>query len=212
MNQEQARVNMIKQQVRTWEVTDSRVIDLMYKFPREDFVPEAWRELAYSDTNITVGENNCMLFPGLEARMLQALNISQGERVLEIGTGCGYMTALLNDLSGKVISLDNADHLQPAAKQLLQGVTLETGNINEGWQDLGRFDVIVINGSVQELPEDLLDSLNPGGRLFAVIGEEPAMAATLITRDDNGLLDREQLFETSLPRAVAAVEKEVFNF
>jgi protein-L-isoaspartate(D-aspartate) O-methyltransferase len=212
MNQEQARVNMIKQQVRTWEVTDSRVIDLLYKYPREDFVPEAWRELAYSDTNIQIDDYNCMLFPGLEARMLQALDIQPGERVLEIGTGCGYMTALLNDLAGNVTSLDNADHVQDAAKKQLAGVSLEKGNANEGWQERGVFDVIVLNGSVQELPEGLLDILAPGGRMFVVIGEEPAMAATLITRSESGLESRVQLFETSLPRVVAAEEKDIFNF
>ena len=212
MNQEQARVNMIKQQVRTWEVTDSRVLDLMYKYPREDFVPEAYRELAYSDTTIMIDEDSCMLFPGLEARMLQALNIQEGERVLEIGTGCGYMTALLNDLSGNVLSLDSSDHLQPGARDKLKGVDLETGNANEGWQDKQGFDVIVLNGSVQQLPAGLLDKLNPGGRMFAVIGEEPAMAATLFSRRVDGTLIEEQLFETSLPRVVAAEQKDVFDF
>jgi protein-L-isoaspartate(D-aspartate) O-methyltransferase len=212
MNQEQARINMIKQQVRTWEVTDSRIIDLMNKYPREDFVPEAWRELAYSDTNIQIDDNNCALFPGLEARMLQALDVQPGEQVLEIGTGCGYMTALLNDLSGNVLSLDNADHVQQAANKLLEGVVLDKGNANEGWQERDNFDVIVLNGSVQELPEGLLEKLNPGGRMFAVIGEAPAMAATLITRNINGLVSSEQLFETSLPRVIAAEEKDIFNF
>ena len=212
MNQEQARINMIKQQVRTWEVTDSRIIDLMNKYPREEFVPEAWRDIAYSDTNIQVDDYNCALFPGLEARMLQALDVQAGERVLEIGTGCGYMTALLNDLSGHVLSLDNADHVQQTAKKRLEGVALEKGNANEGWQDHENFDVILLNGSVQQLPEGLADKLNPGGRMFAVIGEAPAMAATLIKRDKNGLISSEQLFETSLPRVVAAEEKDVFNF
>ena len=120
MNQEQARDNMIKQQVRTWEVSDPRVVAVLYKFPREEFVPESWRELAYSDTNIVINETSCMLFPGMEARMLQALNVQSGERVLELGTGCAYMTALLTDLSGDVISLDTTDCVQSSIRENLK--------------------------------------------------------------------------------------------
>jgi protein-L-isoaspartate(D-aspartate) O-methyltransferase len=212
MNQEQARENMIKQQVRTWEVSDPRVLQLLYKFPREEFVPESWRELAYSDTNIVLDGNSCMLFPGMEARMLQALNVQPGERVLEIGTGCAYMTALLADLSGSVITLDQQDLVQPGIRKNLSNVQFETGSISEGWQDKGNFDVIVLNGSVQTIPDDLLDKLNNGGRLFTVIGDQPAMSATLITRQENGRLVEEELFETSLPRLKSAEQKDIFNF
>ena len=212
MNQEQARENMIKQQVRTWEVSDPRVVELMYKFPREEFVPESWRELAYSDTNIFLDDNSCMLFPGMEARMLQALNVQPGESVLELGTGCAYMTALLADLSGNVISLDTNDCVQPGIRENLVNVQLEAGSVTEGWQDKGSFDVIVLNGSVQSIPEGLLDKLNIGGRLFAVIGEQPAMSATLITRQKGGGLAEEELFETSLPRLSSAEQKDIFNF
>jgi len=212
MNQEQARENMIKQQVRTWEVSDPRVVELMYKFPREEFVPESWRELAYSDTNIILDDSSCMLFPGMEARMLQALNVQPGESVLELGTGCAYMTALLADLSGNVISLDTNDCVQPDIRENLVNVQLETGSVTEGWQDKGSFDVIVLNGSVQSIPEGLLDKLNVGGRLFAVIGEQPAMSATLITRHKGGGLVEEELFETSLPRLSSAEQKDIFNF
>ena len=212
MNQEQARENMIKQQVRTWEVSNPRVVELMYKFPREEFVPESWRELAYSDTNIILDDNSCMLFPGMEARMLQALNVQPGESVLELGTGCAYMTALLADLSGDVISLDTNDCVQPGIRENLVNVQLETGSVTEGWQDKGSFDVIVLNGSVQSIPEGLLDKLNVGGRLFAVIGEQPAMSATLITRQKGGGLVEEELFETSLPRLSSAEQKDIFNF
>ena len=212
MNQEQARENMIKQQVRTWEVSDPRVLQLLYKFPREEFVPESWRELAYSDTNIVLDDHSCMLFPGMEARMLQALNVQPGERVLEIGTGCAYMTALLADLSGSVITLDQQDLVQPGIRKNLSNVQFETGSISEGWQDKGNFDVIVLNGSVQTIPDGLLDKLNNGGRLFTVIGDQPAMSATLITRHENGLLVEEELFETSLPRLKSAEQKDIFNF
>ena len=212
MNQEQARENMIKQQVRTWEVSDPRIVALMYKYPREDFVPASWRELAYSDTNIVINDSNCMLFPGMEARMLQALDVQPGERVLELGTGCAYMTALLADLSGNVISLDTTDSVQPGIKESLVHAQFETGSVLDGWQDKGSFDVIVLNGSVQSMPEGLLDKLNTGGRLFAVIGEQPVMSATLISRSGDGSLAEEELFETSLPRMASAAQEDIFNF
>lgn len=212
MNQEQARDNMIKQQVRTWEVSDPRVVAVLYKFPREEFVPESWRELAYSDTNIVINETSCMLFPGMEARMLQALNVQSGERVLELGTGCAYMTALLTDLSGDVISLDTNDCVQSSIRENLKNVLFETGSLTEGWQDKGSFDVIVLNGSVQSVPRGLLEKLNPGGRLFAVIGEQPAMSATLITRSKDHSLTEEKLFETSLPRLQSDTEEDIFSF
>jgi len=212
MNQEQARENMIKQQVRTWEVTNPRVVELMYRYPREEFVPESWRELAYADTNIVLDDSSCMLFPGMEARMLQALDVQAGESVLEIGTGCAYLTAMLADLSGNVTTLDAGDHVQPGIRKNLTNIHFETGSINEGWQDKGNYDVIVLNGSVQSIPEDLLDKLNAGGRLFAVVGEQPAMSATLISRSVNGGLFEEALFETSLPRLTNAEQKDVFNF
>ena len=212
MNQEQARENMIKQQVRTWEVKDPKVVALMYKYPREEFVPDAWRELAYSDTNIVLDDSSCMLFPGMEARMLQALNVQPGESVLELGTGCAYMTAMLADLSGNVLSLDTNDFVQTGIRANLENAKLETGSVSEGWQDKGNFDVIVLNGSVQAIPTGLLDKLNIGGRLFAVVGEQPAMSATLITHQQNGSMTEEQLFETSLPRLPSAEEKDLFNF
>jgi protein-L-isoaspartate(D-aspartate) O-methyltransferase len=212
MNQEQARENMVKQQVRTWEVTDARVLELMYKYPREEFVPESWRELAYADTNIMLGDGSCMLFPGMEARILQALNVQADEKVLEIGTGCAYLAAMLADLSGNVTTLDAEDHVQPGIRKNLTNIHFETGSINEGWQDKGNFDVILLNGSVQSIPDGLLEKLNAGGRLFAVVGEQPAMSATLFSRSMNGGLFEEELFETSLPRLTDAVQKDVFNF
>ena len=212
MNQEQARENMIKQQVRTWEVSDPRVVALMYKYPREEFVPASWRELAYSDTNIIVNDSSCMLFPGMEARMLQALDVQPGELVLELGTGCAYMTALLADLSGNVISLDTTDSVQPGIRENLANVQFETGSVLDGWQDKGNFDVIVLNGSLQSIPAGLLDKLNAGGRLFAVVGEQPVMSATLVTRNKDRSRVEEVLFETSLPRLVSAEQKDIFNF
>jgi protein-L-isoaspartate(D-aspartate) O-methyltransferase len=212
MNQEQARENMIKQQVRTWEVSDPRVLALMYKYPREEFVPSPWRDLAYSDTNIVINDSSCMLFPGMEARMLQALDVQSGERVLELGTGCAYMTALLADLSGNVVSLDTTDSVQSGIRENLENVQFETGSVLDGWQNKGSFDIIVLNGSVQSVPEGLLDKLNVGGRLFAVVGNQPVMSATLITRNQDHSLVEEVLFETSLPRLASAEQEDTFNF
>ncbi len=212
MNQEEARENMVKQQVRTWEVTDPQVIGLMYKYPRDEFVPDTWRDLAYADTNITLGDESCMLFPGMEARMLQGLNVQKGERVLEIGTGCGYMTALLAALSGDVTTLDTSDHVKPGIRDNMENVNFENGSISEGWQDKENFDVIVLNGSVPSIPDGLIEKLNKGGRMFAVIGEEPAMSATLIHRNTNGSLFEEEMFETVLPRLANAEQKDVFIF
>jgi protein-L-isoaspartate(D-aspartate) O-methyltransferase len=212
MNLEQARENMIKQQVRTWKVLDERILNLMNKYPREEFVPDAWRELAYADINIPLQNGNCMLFPGLEARALQALNVRDGDKVLEIGTGCGYMTALLADLSGDVVSLDSGDHMHASIRQHLQNTRFETGDVNHGWQQLGQFDVVVINGSLQQLPQGLLDLLRADGRLFAVIGDEPVMHATLFRRSADGQIRREVLFETSVPRAPNAEQSGDFAF
>ena len=153
-----------------------------------------------------------MLFPGMEARMLQAVSVQSGERVLELGTGCAYMTALLTDLSGDVISLDTNDCVQSSIRENLKNVQFEKGSLIEGWQDKGSFDVIVLNGSVQSVPQGLLEKLNPGGRLFAVIGERPAMSATLIKRSKDQSLTEEILFETSLPRLQSAAEEDIFSF
>lgn len=212
MNLEQARENMIKQQVRTWKVLDDRILNVMNKYPREEFVPDTWRELAYADINIPLENGNCMLFPGLEARVLQALDVQSGDRVLEIGTGCGYMTALLADLSGDVVSLDSADHMHASIRDHMQNTRFATGDANHGWQDQGDFDVIVINGSLQQLPDGLLDRLRSDGRLFAVIGDEPVMQATLFRRSGGGQVQRQVLFETSVPRAPNAEQHQDFEF
>jgi protein-L-isoaspartate(D-aspartate) O-methyltransferase len=212
MNQEQARENMVKQQVRTWEVTDDRVLELMQKYPREEFVPESWRDLAYADTNIVLGKNSYMLFPGLEARMLQALDIQKDELVLEIGTGCAYLTAILSDMAASVSTLDTADYVKPGIRENLKNIEFLHGDIDQGWQDKGNFDVVILNGSVASVPAELIEKLNSGGRLFAVTGDAPAMSATLVLRTNQGMKQEKALFETSLPRLSGKPEKEIFTF
>lgn len=212
MNLEQARENMIKQQVRTWHVTDDRVAALLNKYPRDQFVPDAWRELAYADMAIPLADGGRMLTPSMEARILQSLQVQRGERVLEITTGCGYLTAILADLSGDVVTLDSSDKVEPSIRDHLENVRFEQGDIRNGWQDLGQFDVIVLTGSLRQLPEGLSDRLTPGGRIFAVLGDDPVMQAMLLTRREDGGMDRQVLFDTSVPRLTNAAEAPAFTF
>ncbi len=204
-NMEQARENMVKQQLRTWEVLDSRVLDIVTEVPREDFVPEQYRELAFADTEIAIGHGQKMLAPKVEARILQALDIQPTDNILEIGTGSGYLTACLARMGGMVTSLDIQADFTARAAQLLQqhnidNVKLITGNGIDAAQELGPFDVIVITGSLPKISEKLTRQLNMGGRLFGVAGDFPAMEATLFTRVGDYQWREEVLFETDLER------------
>lgn len=202
-NMEQARENMVKQQIRTWEVLDSRVLDLISQLPREEFVPERYRELAFADTEINIGHGQKMLAPKVEARILQALNIQPDDTILEIGTGGGYLTACLATMGAHVTSLDvQADFTTQATelmkKQGIENVKLVTGNGLETVQETGPYDVIVLTGSLPKISEKLKRQLNMGGRLFAVAGDSPAMEATLITRVGDYQWREEVVFETDL--------------
>jgi protein-L-isoaspartate(D-aspartate) O-methyltransferase len=204
-NMEQARENMVKQQIRTWEVLDSRVLDLITKLPREDFVPEQYRELAFADTEINIGHSQKMLAPKMEARILQALNIQPDDDILEIGTGGGYLTACLATMGASVTSLDiQADFTSHAAELMkklgIENVKLVTGDGLEAAQESGPYDVIVVTGSLSKVGEKLKRQLNMGGRLFAVAGESPAMEAVLITRIGDYQWREEVIFETDLGR------------
>jgi protein-L-isoaspartate(D-aspartate) O-methyltransferase len=204
VNLEQARHNMVLQQIRPWDVLDQRVLDLIETMPREDFVPEAYRKLAYTDTSVHLGHGEVMMPPRVEARMLQALAIQPQDTVLEIGTGSGFVTTLLAKLARHVYSVDiQPDFTNSAAQKLaehgLVNVTLETGDAARGWTEHGRVDVIAITGSLPILPEIFPQSLNPGGRLFAIVGDSPAMEAVLITRLSEHEFRHENLFETDLP-------------
>jgi protein-L-isoaspartate(D-aspartate) O-methyltransferase len=204
-NMELARENMVKQQIRTWEVLDSRVLDLITQLPREEFVPEQYRELAFADTEINIGHGQKMLAPKVEARILQALNIQPDDTILEIGTGGGYLTACLATLGAHVTSLDIQAEFTSQATDLLQkqgieNVKLATGNGLEAAQESGPYDVIVITGSLPKVSEKLKRQLNMGGRLFAVAGDSPAMEAVLITRVGDYQWREEVIFETDLER------------
>ena len=186
MDIERARSTMIESQIRTWEVLDQRVLDTLTRVKREAYVPEAYRPLAFVDMEIPLGHGEVMLAPKLEARMLQELTLKAGERVLEVGTGSGHMTALLASLAGHVYSLELHGDLSAAAQARLaaQGVpnvTLEVGDGALGWLRYAPYDAIVLTGSVPLLPPQFRAQLRPGGRLLAVVGDAPAMTARLVT-------------------------------
>lgn len=229
MNYEQARFNMIEQQIRPWEVLDSQVLSLLALVRREDFVPPACKALAFVDMQIPLppqhNPGQCMLEPKVEARILQDLAVQKHEKVLEIGTGSGYMAALLAHRAQQVITLEIEPALVETARRNLQKagvynaeVRLADGaaNLAEAVSDNGAlrgpFDVIVLSGSVAEVPPALLDLLKVGGRLSAVVGYEPMMRATLITRVGKESFRTLQAWDTVAPRLLNFPEPSTFTF
>jgi protein-L-isoaspartate(D-aspartate) O-methyltransferase len=217
MDFERARFNMIEQQIRTWEVLDQRVLELLSKVPRENFVPEPYRALAFADMEIPIGYGERMLQPKVEARMLQELTLGEQNRVLEIGTGSGYMTALLASVAAHVYSVDiQPEFTHTAAAKLtahgIANVTLETGDAARGWDQHGPYDAILLTGSVPILPESFKASLKAAGRLLAVVGEPPVMEAQLITNMGGGAYNAVSLFETCIAPLKNALHPERFVF
>jgi len=218
MNQtdiEQARFNMIEQQVRPWDVLDQRVLDVMQRIPRENFVPEQYRSLAFADTNIPLGHGQVMMAPNVEGRLLQALAIQPDDTILEIGTGSGYLTACLARLGRHVTSIDIEPEftVQAAARLAEQGISnvnLETADAAAGVERGKSFDVIAVSGSLPLLQQQFYHNLNTGGRLFVISGQPPVMEALLITRVDTSSWTRESLFETSIPPLVHAARPQSF--
>ncbi len=214
---EQARFNMIEQQIRTWEVLDENVLDLLQIVHREDFVPQNFRQLALADLNITLANEQVMMTPKLEARLLQALNIQNNETVLEVGTGSAYLTALLARLAAKVDSIDIFADFTSTAKAKLQAhdisnVELTNCDFFKDWQADKSYDIIVLTGSVPGIQPNLGESLTIGGRLFVIVGESPVMEARLITRTGQDDWQVESLFETDLPSLIGFEKKSTFEF
>jgi protein-L-isoaspartate(D-aspartate) O-methyltransferase len=214
---ERARFNMVEQQIRTWEVLDPRVLDLLHRVRREEYVPAQHRALAFADLEIPIGHGEKMLAPRMEARMLQELALREGDRVLEVGTGTGYMTALLASLSQHVTSVDIiAEFTRSAADRLsssrIANVTLDTGDAARGWDRHAPYDAIVLTGSVPVLPDGFAKSLKPGGRLLAVVGEPPVMEAKLVTCVAAGAYNAVGLFETCIAPLKNAPQPERFVF
>jgi protein-L-isoaspartate(D-aspartate) O-methyltransferase len=217
MNIEQARHNMIEQQIRPWDVLDQRVLDRILRTPREEFVAPAYRHAAFTDMMLPIGQGEVMMEPKLEARMLQALAVQPGDKVLEVGTGSGYVTALLAGMAAQVISVELDETLHDQAKKRLaqQGidnVVLEQGDAAGGWAAHQPYDVIAITGSLPSLPQSFKETLQIGGRLFAVIGSEPLMEAVLVTRINANEWREENLFETLLPPLHNAEREATFTF
>jgi len=217
MNLEQARFNMVEQQIRTWEVLDQEVLDLLMTIRREDFVPPASIKLAFAETSIPLGHGAVMLPPAIEAKMLQALQLRKSDKVLEIGTGSGYMAALLGARSDHVYSVEIEPELVAKARANLQrecadNVTVIEGDGAQGWPAQAPYDAILLSGSVPEIPEALLAQLKVGGRLLAVVGEAPLMQARLVTCVAEGSFQSVNLFETSIPRLRNLPERAKFVF
>jgi protein-L-isoaspartate(D-aspartate) O-methyltransferase len=217
MNIEQARTNMVEQQIRTWEVLDQEVLDLLYLVPREEFVTPEHRALAFSDLELPIGEGQRMWTPKMEARVLQEVAPKKHDLVLEVGTGSGYLTALLAHRAGHVHTVEINPKLGELARKNLtrhgvDNVTLHTGDAARGWPPQAPYDVIVLTGSTPVLPRELLDSLAPGGRLFAVVGEAPAMSARLVTCNAPGACRSTDLFETVIAPLVNAAHPPRFRF
>ncbi|MEK7322105.1 MAG: protein-L-isoaspartate O-methyltransferase [Pseudomonadota bacterium] len=212
-----ARHNMIEQQIRPWDVLDQRILELLDSLPREAFVPAAYTGLAYADINIPLQHGEMMMAPKLEARMLQALNIQPGESGLEIGTGSGYVTALLARCAKQVYSVDiHADFTEQARHKLaahgIGNVQLEVGDASRGWEIRGPYDAVAVTGSLPVLPDSLRRALKIGGRLFVVTGDAPVMTAHLITRVGEESWSQHTLFETVLPPLINAPQPPRFVF
>lgn len=218
INLEQNRFNMVEQQVRPWNVLDQKVLDLLYKTKREEYVPAAYRSMAFMDMEIPLEHGAVMLTPKMEARIIQELHIKKSDRILEIGTGTGYMTALLAQLCSLVYSVEIEPTLLAAARINLQvhdihnNVTLEQGDGANGWSKYAPYDVIILTASTPVLPDTFKNDLAPGGRLFAIVGEEPVMEATLITRTAPGHFQSKFLFETCTASLKNAKQTEQFHF
>lgn len=217
MDIEQSRYNMVEQQIRPWDVLNQDVLDLLFKVRREDFVPEAHRALAFVDMEIPLGHGQAMWTPKLEARVIQELDIRPADRVLEIGTGSGYLTALLASLAAEVVTVDIVPEFTASATQKLrahgiENVVLHSGDAARDWPDDEGFDVIVLTGSTPLLSGALPRRLRVGGRLFAIVGEPPVMQAQLVTCTAPGAFRSVTLFETCVAPLVNAPQPAAFVF
>lgn len=217
MDMEQARFNMIEQQIRPWEVLDPVVLDLLSEVKREEFVPAEQKLLAFADTMLPLGNGASMLEPKIEARLLQELGLKSTDRVLEIGAGSGYMAALLAARAEFVTSVEIEPALAKLARENLQragvaNVAVEQGDGLKGWAAKAPYDAIVLSGSVPAIPDVLLQQLKVGGRLVGIVGTLPVMSAQLVTRTGEMTFNTVNLFETVAPALRNAAAAEQFTF
>jgi protein-L-isoaspartate(D-aspartate) O-methyltransferase len=220
-NTEQARFNMVEQQVRTWEVLDQDVLDLLYAVHREDFVPAGYRELAFSDLEIPLRRNAApnerMWAPKVEARVVQELGIRKTDRVLEVGAGSGYLAALLAHRAQHVHSVEIDPELAALATANLgragvENIQVEHGDGSRGWALHAPYDVVVVTSSMPVLPQEFLSQLRPGGRLFAIVGDAPVMEGRIVTCGPAGTFVQRDLFETCIAPLTNALQPERFRF
>ena len=221
MDLEQNRFNMVEQQIRPWDVLDQEVLKLLFELRREEFVPPAYLPLAFVDMEIPLGYGEVMLAPKLEARILQELQVKKTDRILEVGSGSGYLSALLAKKGEHVYSVEIVPELKAMAEKNLHAhgisnVSVEQGDAACGWPAHGPYDVIVLTGSTPVLPEAFQKSLKTGGRLFAVVGDEPAMQAVLVTcvarEEKAGAYNTVGLFETCIAPLKNAKQPARFIF
>jgi len=215
-----ARFNMVEQQVRPWDVLDTRVLDVINEVPRENFAPDQYKNLAYADTRIPLGSFNdspcTMANPIIDGRILQEMNIQEDDLILEIGTGSGYLTACLAKLGRHVDTVDINEELTEQAEKNLQAldinnVNLTTGDASKTWNQKRNYDVIVISAAMKTIPDNYKKLLKPNGRMFIVTGEAPAMTAYRVTRTEENKWTVEELFETNIEKMIQPA-KQTFTF
>lgn len=217
MDIEQARLNMIEQQIRPWEVLDQDVLDLLNEIHREEFIPEAYQDVAFADTCIPIGHEQTTMTPKLEARLLQSVAIQPNDSVLEIGTGCGYLTTLLASSAKQVTSIDIFPDLVESAKSKIEktglsNIELECKDAYNLLDESAKYDVIVFTASLPEMNDRFFDLLNDGGRLFIIVGESPAMEACVYTKQSDASISKESLFETEVDVLIGTEKKNSFEF
>lgn len=217
MSNQSARTNMVKQQLRTGDVLNDSILDLYDLIPRHEFVPELYTHFAYSDMQIPLPHGQRMLTPLEEGIILQALELSGNETVLEVGTGTGFLTAMLSKLCKKVISIEYFSEFTQIAKQKLAAhdctnVELITGDASRGWLENAPYDVMVFTGAVEKLTETHRLQILPGGKLFTIEGKSPIMQARLYNLDHNGIWTESMLFETDIPPLVDQLKPKEFVF
>ena len=217
MNFEKARFNMVEQQIRPWEVLDQDVLDLLMTVKREEFVPAEARALAFADVEIPIGCGQVMLKPVIEGKVLQALQPAKSDSALEIGSGSGFFAALLAarcewvrtmEIEPELVRLASAN----LARNGVENVIVAQGDGIDGWPERAPYDVIVVSGGVQYVPQALLEQRKVGGRLFAFVGEAPVMKARLITCEGEGRFRTEDIFETVVPMLQNASRRDSFSF
>ena len=216
-NFETARFNMVEQQVRPWDVLDPQVLQLLSSEPRQDYVPEAYRQLAYADIEIPLGHDEAMMYPRVEGRMLQTLNLRPTDKILEIGTGSGFVTSLLAHLGESVYSVEiHPEFSESAAQKLaahnLTNVTLDVGDGVRGWEQHAPYDAILVTGSIPELYDEFKHQLTVGGRLAVVVGTGVVMEALQVVRNGENSWTTTSLFETELKPLVHADAPRAFQF